>query len=388
MSEPNADTEKSRPMLFGGLTLEQYAEVVAHLLHFSAHDQSEVLARFQLDDASFRVVEWGFRIALIEETMQFRTRSLKTFTKTVKATRRQLEDDQPELDAVGRALGEAASDVSSNGGSPSEEPTAAEAEPVEADPVEAEADATSERAPDMPTYAITAARAAFAPPARLALPTSVAQAAAEVSPPAMVVHPPAALLEDSAAQPDDAQTAEPASVSVLTRLETMTLEVPPEVDQHTGALPFKAATETDAPGPESPPTLDAETEPPVLTRTSTVLTRTTTVVTGTAIAPEALPFEPTPAAAEDEPLELAAVSPTGLDMTIEQYASLCAETAVDPARSAEIEKRYGLSGNARRELDSNYSERFGEDAALQAKFKQLSERFRAWLVKSGAASGS
>jgi hypothetical protein len=68
------------------------------------------------------------------------------------------------------------------------------------------------------------------------------------------------------------------------------------------------------------------------------------------------------------------------ELTLEQYAGLCAETELHPGRIQEIHARYGLStAMARKALDDVWSEKFARDTGMRAQWGALSARYREWF---------
>ncbi len=87
---------------------------------------------------------------------------------------------------------------------------------------------------------------------------------------------------------------------------------------------------------------------------------------------EALPFVAAPTAAEDdEPPHL----------TLEHYASMCAELQVNPAHAEGIRRRYGLAelSDQQRE-DGAWAKRMAGDSRLTERWRQLVGQYQAWLV--------
>ncbi|MEO7327674.1 MAG: hypothetical protein ABI193_03780 [Minicystis sp.] len=88
------------------------------------------------------------------------------------------------------------------------------------------------------------------------------------------------------------------------------------------------------------------------------------------------------AANAKSPLPFAVAAPTpGAALTLEQYASLCAESAVaSPQAAPQIGKRYGLADErALAALHEDYRARFARDPALDQRFRALEAQYRAWL---------
>jgi hypothetical protein len=74
---------------------------------------------------------------------------------------------------------------------------------------------------------------------------------------------------------------------------------------------------------------------------------------------------------DDEPL------PFTPAMTLEQYAALCAQTAVHPDKLQDILRRYGLSNErALESLHAAIRKRFQSEPALQQQFHQLESYYR------------
>jgi len=83
------------------------------------------------------------------------------------------------------------------------------------------------------------------------------------------------------------------------------------------------------------------------------------------------------------PLTQSGVSTKESSLTLEQYASLCAELAVYPERKADILPRYGLDGDAGRQLeDAVWMRRLSIGGGKIGKqWQQLVIRYREWLVQ-------
>jgi hypothetical protein len=66
-------------------------------------------------------------------------------------------------------------------------------------------------------------------------------------------------------------------------------------------------------------------------------------------------------------------------LTLEQYASLCAECALWPDDCDAIRARFGLDAAAQQRLDLRFRKWLAEDAALHGRFYGLFVRYREWL---------
>lgn len=141
------------------------------------------------------------------------------------------------------------------------------------------------------------------------------------------------------------------------------------------ALPFGAAAQgarasapTPAPATRAAgPTPSADAPKP----------RPAPVGSGTAFIPEemvaqaAVPFAGTPKAAAPA---------RGPDLTLQQYASLCAELAVYPERADSIRLKYRVGdAQAMAALEGVWRDRFARDAAARADWQKQVEQFQRWL---------
>jgi len=100
---------------------------------------------------------------------------------------------------------------------------------------------------------------------------------------------------------------------------------------------------------------------------------------------EATPFESAPASgASSAAGGLPAKGPGRPVLTLEQYASLCAERACYPADAVAIEAKYGIRGAAYRDqLDQSWRQRLS-DASLRQRFDSLYHHYVAWVRQHGA----
>jgi len=85
--------------------------------------------------------------------------------------------------------------------------------------------------------------------------------------------------------------------------------------------------------------------------------------------PAVLPApDPTPAPQSPSPQPVAAVLVEGL--TLEQYASLCAEVDFSPARTEETLRRYQVTTAKKAELDRDWQARFSADPSVSAGWRE------------------
>lgn len=75
-------------------------------------------------------------------------------------------------------------------------------------------------------------------------------------------------------------------------------------------------------------------------------------------------------------------------LTLAQYASLSAELGADPQSASSILAKYGVADEpARRKIADAWNEILLRDAALRARWMQLTLEFRAWLSQQKRAAG-
>ncbi|CAN94279.1 hypothetical protein sce4116 [Sorangium cellulosum So ce56] len=73
------------------------------------------------------------------------------------------------------------------------------------------------------------------------------------------------------------------------------------------------------------------------------------------------------------------------ELSLAQYASLCAELAVFPGAAEAIFQRYGLrSQQARRAVDAAWKERLGRDTAAHGAWQEMYRRYHDYWTKRGA----
>jgi hypothetical protein len=66
-------------------------------------------------------------------------------------------------------------------------------------------------------------------------------------------------------------------------------------------------------------------------------------------------------------------------LTLEQYASLCAELALDPSRSQETLARYRVSAESKLALDQQWKQRFAGDEKLRRQWEHAYRLYEAFL---------
>ena len=83
------------------LTIERYAEVLAHVIHFGAAQQSEVLARFGIDEAAWIAADADWTKALIDEALADDRPVASAFAASFAPVRVRLKVAKPAIESLG-----------------------------------------------------------------------------------------------------------------------------------------------------------------------------------------------------------------------------------------------------------------------------------------------
>ncbi len=165
--------------------------------------------------------------------------------------------------------------------------------------------------------------------------------------------------------------------------------------QPAAAPPWQAA----APGPPPLAPVIAPSAPP-RPLTDDVLDTTAEAIVAPLLEDDALPFRQGERAQAPAPAEVAEspdIGKTGFatalsdddvlpfadehpELTLEQYASLCVERALDPSNQSEVAKRYRvLTKEALQALDARWRRRFDDEGALYQRWQQAYLQYKTWL---------
>jgi hypothetical protein len=124
----------------------------------------------------------------------------------------------------------------------------------------------------------------------------------------------------------------------------------------------------------APPRRPSQPETPAVVAPKKAPFASTAYLSGDAIPKAALPFVAKQGGGEARPPEL----------TLQQYASLCAElaAAATPALSASILAKYRVADpSARAALDAKWAAELAKAPASRAEFERLMAQYRAWLLR-------
>ncbi|KYF62084.1 hypothetical protein [Sorangium cellulosum] len=322
---PGTTPADARETTHGGLTIERYGELSAHLRRFPRFAKTEVLARLTIADADWDAAVCGWTDALAEESADGGEALSNRFCRAFTAAETRLEREQPTLASLGPWPTNAPPDVS-----PPAPPALAVVpagmrhftslrETVETAP-------TASRGPALPFAPRTAAGPGGLNERAASFAESAARAAA---PPPRSAFPPGGHTADL-------------STAVASALGQR------------NPLPFNAAPKGAA--------LPAEVRPgspaaPVKHGSESGATRPAAA----AAAPgSAHPGDSRGAAraAASQPLSTASAAV----LSLEQHASMCAEIAVAPGKTAEIVARYGLTEATRAQTDEHWRARIAQES--------------------------
>lgn len=414
------------------LAVTRYAEVLAHVIHFGPDHEAEVCRRLEVDEEVWRRSQAHWQPTLAADALSPQAEHAPAFARFFGEIQQRLAEESPSLDEVGALVESAVEDAPPREDAPAtsaaEEPApAAPAPPPVATPplaTPAPAAPPPAAAPAPPPVAPpTAARPAAASPwADTAEPSSPIQPLGAHDAPTQgtAIIDPNALAAVLAATPFSGESSAPAPAAPALDDDVVTGETgfidPVAVAR--AATPFMHGAPP--PGPTTPSPADAPPapappaavppapagEPPALADNPDATAFVDLAALGTAD----LPFADAPAVAPPSALtaeDQASFGETGLidpaqfahlaipfDQEpeaesaslgalddLQQYASYCVELVAYPGHEETIRGRYGVtSPEHHHRVAATWSTRFGADAALQQRFQQAIETYRAWLA--------
>lgn len=353
------------------LTLEGYAEVLAHIRHFGKIKGAEVLERLAISDSQWSNAQSLHSSALVDASEAGDPEPGDRFGATFVETRARLAREQPLLETLGPRASDAASEQAAP---PAESASAPEGSatsaPLESPTSQPFAKTALPRAPasgqDGRSPWAQGAASAGAPPSAaymasgvLSPPAAVAFGGAGGAPilPSYLVNTPAPIIHSAPTPPTEDINA------------TAELRVVPSGP----ALPFSKDA---APTPFLPPE-----EPKLRPSPRDPCDETASLPAILAVKP-ILPFgrqaaAPVPATPADD----GTVVEPGM-LTLAQYASLCAELATLLQPRATVLLRYGLADDAARTRQETYwARRMKKNDPLKAKYKELVTSFQEYLER-------
>jgi hypothetical protein len=69
-------------------------------------------------------------------------------------------------------------------------------------------------------------------------------------------------------------------------------------------------------------------------------------------------------------------------LSLEQYASLCVELAVEPAKTYDTLRRYGITFEHWKELDHHWNGRLAAEPGVEMTFRRAYTAYEAWFIAS------
>ena len=325
-------------------TMGEYAAVLAHLAHYPVAHRADVLARLDVSEAEWTEADKRLPAAMIQGLLDEDPSLGDVFNDAFVPVKGRLKSEKPEIASL-----------------PPLRPPLAPATPLVASAGPAALPALEPAPPGL-----APPEPVFTPPAPVFTPPEPAFA-----PPAFIFAPP-----EPVAPPVDRAALVPVGMRHFKSLKGTEAAVS-ATPAPAPALPFRAAIAGEAAAIAKP---DPSSLVPEGMRGFKSLSGTHGVTLPS--KGPALPFagvkEPPPA-----PPPPVVVSPP-LDLppfSVEQYASLCVELELDPARTAETLLRYRLTPSLRAALDASWRERMAQASDLYAAWSQAVTRYKTWKLQ-------
>lgn len=177
--------------------------------------------------------------------------------------------------------------------------------------------------------------------------------------------------QSSAAKPAASGAAQPGSPA--------TAQPPSAATPPGSQAPAQPATVAARPAPAQPAPVD-----PGLAQTAPAQAAPAQTAPANPGLAQTAPAQPAPAhpAPAQPGAPAARTSPATPEMTLDAYASLCAEMVVHPQHRADILRRYSIADEATlHALHGQWRERFSRDPALEAQWQNKYKTFRDWLAQ-------
>lgn len=358
-NEPEAQAETRE-----GITLDRYAEVMAHVRHFPRSNAAEVILRLGLTEPQWEAATLAWTDALAEESAREEEALSRRFGAVFVETKARLKRDQPALRSLGGLPGELASDAPAGAGKGGTSmPPAVVVVPGIVPQ------------PDLPSFMIAAPS-----PGLVRDPSSEAIAAGQ------------AAQVPAAAPPADPLSLVPVGMRGFTSLQG-TQAASPDAGKKP-ALPFAAP----APG-ASPPAVERDTSAaksagrsekaaPVGGETEDISAVVASLRSKGAVLPFPIPAQaapaPTPASAGQSSPERHSAGAMGSStpgLSLEQYASVCVELSLHPAKAEETLRRYRLTEDQRAKLDAYWQARIASDPGVAAAWNHACAVYRDWVQR-------
>jgi hypothetical protein len=350
------------------MSVERYAEVLAHLLYFPAERRAEVLARLGVEEGVWDAERAGWQAAIQRDVKRGELSQTVAFGGRFAATKKDLEQRRPDLPSIGEIVEKAEAPPC---------PPPAEAPP----PPEA-------AAPPEPPAPAPPPPPAWSPPAEVLQPTypspenvgaaasgtldlRAVLAAGPALPFARTKAPPSTALENAVAHAEEAQGPPPVHQAAGGTLDLRAVLAagPP--------LPFSGRNE--GASPSKPPPV--EVPKPSLAEAVGETSDLRAVLAAGPLLPFVKAGAAAPRAAEEAAIQPTPASSSSPELTIQQYASLCVELGLRREAFTETLARYHLSPASKAALDTTWQRRFAADPSARPAFDKACAEYQAWLLQ-------
>ncbi len=388
------EQQTSEGPIRGTIDIERYAEVMAHVRHFGKPQTAEVLERLGLDEDLWEEALFGFTAVLVEESEREEEGLSRRFGERFAKTKTRLSKEKPALRSIGPRRDETPEPPPAEIVAPTMPIAAPELAPPPPMPMSPVVVPTPLQQTPLPTqegvspWAHGAAASTAAPPP-IVPPRVVAPVKPTASPDMSFV--PAGMRNFASLHGTQGPALDAAAKPALPFAEDAA-----NADQDAAFRRAKELAETE---PIRPKPLHAE---PATGETRDI----SAVVAAVMAQKKSIPFEkdkqaaktaipamtPPPAVVTPSPPPAVVVpnsptktptapNPEPISLTIEQYASLCVEIALNPTQRREITQRYGLSDEHASRIDAYWRARITNEPEIDKAFRWAYHSYQQWLAR-------
>lgn len=369
------------------LTLEGYAEVLAHLRHFPGH-QDEVLARLRHEEIAWRRAEAAWVAAMVQELAAERLVLIERFSQRFATVRARLRRDMPPLSSIGDLTPSVRPEQPASNMAGSREPEAT-ARPLALPSQESRAGA-------LPSYLRTGPAAENPPESASRGPGALGSRVFDVADAASAtmavrVVDPGGVLPFEARSSAEFQSGLNASRQLRLppsrRADGDETAAVPILRDLSAKLPFGRPRVPQQPGVDVTGEVRVLADPPLPFAVERAPVGDAASVADRASSPSvsgdetvAVPHLRTSAQALADLPFGGAVG--GGHLTLEQFASFRAELSVYPEHRVAIFRRYGLEDDAvRLRTEQHWAARLQQDVTQRVRFAELCDNFRLHLLR-------
>lgn len=372
-------------LLRGGIDIERYAEVMAHIRHFGKPLQPEVLERLALDEDRWEEALFGFTALLVEESDREEEALSRRFGERFAKTKARLGKEKPAPASIGPLRNEVAAQPPAEVAPPAI--TVAAPDPTPSPPIVTTPVAMP--MPVLPTPNFVQEDVSPWAQGSSVMPTPAVVAPRVVAP----VKPPAPQIQDMSFVPAGMRNFGNLHGTQGPSLDAAAKPALPFAEDAANAdhdAAFRRAKELGEHEPVRPKPMPAE---PTTGETRDI----SAVVAAVMAQKKSTPFDkekqaaktaapaaspPAPVASPNPPPKVPAPpNPESISLTIEQYASLCVEMAMAPAKKHEITQRYGLADEHAARIDAYWRGRIANEPEIDKAFRWAYHSYQQWLAR-------